>query len=346
MKRKSIVLIILIFSALVNIKAWNNLRIIDPLNPWYDIPSEISQADLTFHPKGTFIEVGMYLTFATVDNKIDSTVQLEAVYNFDLPANAMITDSWLWIEGEPEKALILDRSPYRDRHMVIAVLTARHGVIRGVLRGVRGGRKANSAAIEVLTLVQFTSHQGPAAEMATFREIEMIRSSYPLASDFAASSAASVVAELLHSFCSEGEAAPRRFRLGSAALDALLGGVQPSLLVSYAQRWMLALSGVFPDVGRCSRCDRPTDGRLVYDDNEGLPLCSGCAPTKPAELEPADLEFLENCAKRRPLDLKFPAPPGVRRWLDLLTKIESDRPMRALSFFRRHAEEANQESRS
>jgi len=107
--RKTILLTILIFAALLSAKAWNNLRIIDPMNPWYDLPSRISQADITFHPKGTFIEVGMYLTFATDEEELDSTVQLEAIYNFDLPANAIISDSWLWIEGEPEKALILDR---------------------------------------------------------------------------------------------------------------------------------------------------------------------------------------------------------------------------------------------
>ncbi len=107
--RKTILLTILIFAALLSAKAWNNLRIIDPMNPWYDLPSRISQADITFHPKGTFIEIGMYLTFATDAEEPDSSVQLEAIYNFDLPANAIVSDSWLWIEGEPEKALILDR---------------------------------------------------------------------------------------------------------------------------------------------------------------------------------------------------------------------------------------------
>jgi hypothetical protein len=107
--RKTILLTILISAAWLNASAWNNLRIIDPMNPWYDLPSRISQADITFHPKGDFIEVGMYLTFATDEEAPDSSVQLEAIYNFDLPANAIVSDSWLWIEGEPEKALILDR---------------------------------------------------------------------------------------------------------------------------------------------------------------------------------------------------------------------------------------------
>jgi len=108
--KKSILIIFLIVSAILqNINAYNNLRIIDPMNPWWDLPSSISSADITINPKGIFLEVGMYLTFATDPNEFDTAAQLEAIYNFDLPPNAIITDSWLWIEGEPEKALILDR---------------------------------------------------------------------------------------------------------------------------------------------------------------------------------------------------------------------------------------------
>ena len=93
--RKIILLSLLMIGILYNAKAWNNLRIIDPLNPWWDLPAMITQADITFHPKGAFTEVGMYLTFATHKDEPDSTIQLEAIYHFDLPANAMVSDSWL-----------------------------------------------------------------------------------------------------------------------------------------------------------------------------------------------------------------------------------------------------------
>jgi hypothetical protein len=61
MMRKTLLLILLIAPALFNVKAWNDLRIIDPMNPWYDLPSRITRADITVHPKGAFMEVGMYL---------------------------------------------------------------------------------------------------------------------------------------------------------------------------------------------------------------------------------------------------------------------------------------------
>jgi Ca-activated chloride channel family protein len=107
--RKIILPVLVAVLAFSPAKAWNDLRIIDPMNPWWALPSMITRADLTFHPKGAFVEVGLYLTFATEGTAADSTLPLEAIYNFDLPANAMVSDSWLWIEGEPEKALILDR---------------------------------------------------------------------------------------------------------------------------------------------------------------------------------------------------------------------------------------------
>jgi hypothetical protein len=109
MKRKAVILFLIGSVLFQHIYAYNNLRIIDPMNPWWNLPAFISRTDLTITPQGSFMEVGIYLTFSTEPNATDTAVQLEAIYNFDLPADAIITDSWLWIEGKPEKALILDK---------------------------------------------------------------------------------------------------------------------------------------------------------------------------------------------------------------------------------------------
>ena len=109
MKKKAVILFLLASALFQHIYGNNNLRIIDPMNPWRDFPAFITRTDLTITPKGSFMEMGIYLTFSTDPDEFDTTMQLEAIYNFNLPENAIVTDSWLWIEGEPEKALILDR---------------------------------------------------------------------------------------------------------------------------------------------------------------------------------------------------------------------------------------------
>ena len=130
-------------------------------------------------------------------------------------------------------AVILDAIPYRDRHQIIAALTREHGLIRGVFRGARGGKAPAAAATQVLSLVQAAWWLKPGAELATFRRIELLRSSYALSSSFEASTAGSAMAELFLSFCSSGETQPRHFRLAGAATEALLEGGDPEALLAY-----------------------------------------------------------------------------------------------------------------
>ena len=113
---------------------------------------------------------------------------------------------------------MLDSRDYRERDQLVSLLTGSQGLQRGVFRKSRGGRAPRSAATQVLSFVRFSAYIGPHAELVSFQEIELIRSSYPLTSSFSAASAASVVAETLLVFCPVNEPAPRRFRLGVALL--------------------------------------------------------------------------------------------------------------------------------
>jgi DNA repair protein RecO len=200
-------------------------------------------------------------------------------------------------------ALVLDTFPYQDRHLIVAMLAPSTGMVRGVLRGARGGKSPRAGATQVLSLVHTVAFTSRRAEMATIRQVDLKVSSYPLASDLDRASSAAVVAELLTTFCPLGEPAPRRFRLGVAALEALLAERPPSSVVAYCQFWCLFLGGLLPPVA---------DGDLD---------------------EPA-LDFLLTC-RRTPLDeIVEPAPPDAVRWLDHSVRVEADRPLKALDFLR------------
>jgi DNA repair protein RecO len=206
-----------------------------------------------------------------------------------------------------DEALVLDSHPYQDRHLILALLSRGRGLVRGVLRGARGGRAPRAAATQILSLVRVTVYESRRAELATFREIDLITSSYPLAASIERSTAAAVVAELLLTFCPAGEPAPRRFRLGKTMLLALLDGVDVATVVAYAQFWSLQLGGVLP-------------------------------PPESSGLVPADLEFLAACRTRPPAEVELPVPDGLRRWLDRSLRAEAERPLHALDFFRRPVE--------
>jgi DNA repair protein RecO len=202
-----------------------------------------------------------------------------------------------------DDALILDSSPFRDRHLLVTMLTRRSGSLRGVLRRARGGKAPQAAAAQILSLVRVTGTVSRQAELATFYQLDLLVSSYPLARDFHRAGAAAVVAELLTTFCPPGEPAPRRFRLGVAVLEALLAGLAPQAAVAYTQFWVLSLSGLLPNPETAGLPDHHRDVLATY---------RGCH----ARAAPAAV------------------PSGLAAWLDRLVREESERTLPALDFFR------------
>ncbi len=235
-----------------------------------------------------------------------------------------------------DHGLVLDHRPFRDRHLLLAVLSCQRGVVRGVLRDARGGRQPAAAAAQILSQVQFSAFQRPTAEMATFQHLDLLRSSYQLGSDLAAAAAAACTAEMLATFCQPGQPASRQYRLGVAVLDALLGGAAPLVVVAYAQAWVLALGGVLPDLDRCAACDAvgPAAG---YAPDDGLPLCAACASQASRVLGARDRAFLRACRDLGPDRVELEVPPAVGAWLDLLSRLHAERSLTALDFFRHHA---------
>lgn len=200
-------------------------------------------------------------------------------------------------------ALVLDHHRYRDRHLLLSLLTAETGLVRGILRNARGGKNPKAAAAQILSHVHVTGFTSRRAELATFHRLEPLRSSYPLATDLERSAAAAVISELLITFCPEGEPARRRFRLGVSLLDGLLRGVHPAIGIAYSQFWTLALAGVMDDID-----DLPLDGE--------------------------DLSFLGRCRTQPVTGVGSRVPTTAARWLDRRSREEAHRQLKALDFYR------------
>jgi DNA repair protein RecO len=207
-----------------------------------------------------------------------------------------------------DEALVLDHRPFGDRHLVLTVLTHRFGVQRGVLRGARGGKAPIAAAAQIMSRVHVSLFQKPEAELATYRHLDLVTSSFPLSRDLGRSAAAAVVAELLATYCPPAEPSERAFRLGASCLEALLEETPADTVVAYAEFWVLALGGVLPQ---------------------------GDAITETLGREDAGLlaSFRNKVVKEVPTSVS----PSVSRWLDGQVRNEAERPLRALSFFRQIA---------
>ena len=106
MKKIFSLLALIIFT---NISAYNYLTVGDPRTSWWTQTGTIEEATFSVKPKGIYTEVGMYLTFSARNTSFTTSDSLEIVYYFDLPDNAIVTDSWLWIGDTIARAKIMDR---------------------------------------------------------------------------------------------------------------------------------------------------------------------------------------------------------------------------------------------
>lgn len=68
---------------------------------------EITNARLVIEPQGLYFQVDMYLEFA-ISPAYTFTDWKEVEYFFDLPKQAVVIDSWLWIENYISKGIIMD----------------------------------------------------------------------------------------------------------------------------------------------------------------------------------------------------------------------------------------------
>lgn len=83
----------------LELSAINSLTVADPRG-FINGKGSIDSATLAIRPKGAFLEHSLYLNFSAKSLNFKKTDTLEVVFNFELPENAIVTDSWLWLTDD------------------------------------------------------------------------------------------------------------------------------------------------------------------------------------------------------------------------------------------------------
>lgn len=110
MLKESIKLSLLIFILIINVSyAYDWLRVEDPQRPWRGGQGSIEEAIISVRPRGIYMEFGLYLTFSAKGLDFSNSDTLEIQFYFDLPENAIVHDSWLWIGNDIIRAKIMDK---------------------------------------------------------------------------------------------------------------------------------------------------------------------------------------------------------------------------------------------
>ncbi len=108
MKRLFTLLALMIFYCNATF-AWEYLEVHNVDWWWEQSNGTIESASILVEPKGFYAECSLILEFSAFSEWFEPESSLEVDMNFRLPANASITDLYLWIEGEPVRGDIYDK---------------------------------------------------------------------------------------------------------------------------------------------------------------------------------------------------------------------------------------------
>jgi Ca-activated chloride channel family protein len=109
MKTRVFLTLIVILTGLLPLAAQNTLWINDPTYTWNWQNGKITDASLSVHPKGLYVEYGLYLTFSGSTTNFAQNSNLEVVLDFELPKGAIVLDSWLWVGEDIVQGKLIDR---------------------------------------------------------------------------------------------------------------------------------------------------------------------------------------------------------------------------------------------
>jgi DNA repair protein RecO (recombination protein O) len=235
-----------------------------------------------------------------------------------------------------DEAFVLARYPFRERDLVVALLTRRSGQARIVARRARTLRSSQATAMEPLAQIRVTYFERPGAEMGTLDEAEVVRSAFPLAVMPTAWAAGQVVAELALVYCQPGQRAESAYRLVDRCLTCLLGGHDPEAVAWYAELWFLRLAGVFPELDRCGVCGvQLPAGARTFDPAERSFVCGEHRAVRATvRISAGGTRWVHDASRKALEEIAGPPPEDARGWLVGLRESFTEREVQSWRYLR------------
>jgi DNA repair protein RecO (recombination protein O) len=220
-----------------------------------------------------------------------------------------------------QKAFVLCAVPLREKDRIVTLLTEEAGKKRVVARGSRRLQSPYAGALEPMSEAKVICFEKEGRDLHRLDSLELVRSSFPLASDLGTGLLLSALAESLITFVSDSDPSEKFFRLARHAMDALFDRVAPRLVAVYFDAWVLRLSGVLPSPSTCAACGRARlEPPLFFD--ESLPgfLGKECARPGARKLSRGASEGIL-AILTRPLASLAIAPAAVPEAADVLARV-------------------------
>jgi DNA repair protein RecO (recombination protein O) len=178
------------------------------------------------------------------------------------------------------EAIVLRTYNLAEADKICVCLSRACGLIRGVASGSRRLKNRFGAALEPFTLINLSYYQKENQELVSFREVEILRSSFDFLSDPVSLSGLAYMGDLIVEFSPPYQANENLFRMVKACVEAILATPEDlQLVLRYFEVWILRLEGFLPDVKRCADCHRIfVTGEAVFIGSGQALRCRSCGP--------------------------------------------------------------------
>ncbi len=174
------------------------------------------------------------------------------------------------------EAIVLNSYLQRERDKLVVFLSPEVGKFRGWVYGARGPKNRMGASLEPLAKVRVHYVEREHDEIVRVESVDLIRSAFDAQQNLKSTVALSYIAEIADVFAQPEEASELLYRLIDRAIEAVLGGIDPFVVVTYVEIWILKLAGVLPSVRECIACGTTLELPLQYAPTYGGFVCNSC----------------------------------------------------------------------
>lgn len=213
-----------------------------------------------------------------------------------------------------DEAIVLHAHDLGEADRIVSLITARHGLRRAVVKGVKRTASRFGARLEPFTHLKVVLHEG--RNLDTVTQADTVRSHALLRTDYDKYLCGESMLELTERSLRENQNLPRLFDLLRVSLGVLEGEVRNcALLLTAYQLKACAVIGYRPQLDCCLRCGREASGgSWRFDLSEGGVVCQGCtgASSNLLHLSPQGLELLRRLlGTEMAVIARFEEPPHL-----------------------------------
>ena len=174
-----------------------------------------------------------------------------------------------------DEGVVLRTYKLGESDRIVVLLTAEHGKVRAVAKGVRKTKSKFGARLEPMSHVKLLLYRG--RELDIVSQAESVESLAPMLSSLDRASQGMAAIEAVDQLALDREPNPRLYRMAVGVLRTIAEHPSPMNVPAFYWK-LLAAEGLEPQLDQCVRCGEggPDTPLVAFDLDEGGVLCRSC----------------------------------------------------------------------